>query len=139
VKLRILGPADQPALEGLHRASGLDFCLPSLADPLVVLAAGVERGGRLALAGLARLTAELYLVTDRSVGTPAERLAALVALQAAGLDALWRRGLADAHCWLPPPVARSFGRRLARLGWVREDWPCYWRPLGPPNLQPGKE
>jgi hypothetical protein len=133
VKLRILGPADQPALEGLHRASGLDFCLPSLADPLVVLAAGVELGGRLALAGLARLTAELYLVTDRSVGTPAERLAALVALQAAGLDALWRRGLADAHCWLPPPVARSFGRRLARLGWVREDWPCYWRPLAPPE------
>ncbi len=132
MRLRILGPADQPAVGALYDATGLDFCLPSLEDPLVVLAAGVELGGRLALAALARLTAEIYLVTDRSVGHPAERLAALVALERAGTRALWRRGLADAHCWLPPPVARSFGRRLVRLGWVREDWPCYWRPLAPP-------
>ena len=54
------------------------------------------------------------------------RWAQLLALHAAGERDLLARGLDDAHAWLPPPIARRFGRRLEALGWVRDDaWtPC---------------
>jgi hypothetical protein len=40
------------------------------------------------------------------------------------------RGLDDAHAWLPPPIARRFGRRLESLGWIRDDaWTPYCRRL----------
>ena len=36
------------------------------------------------------------------------------------------RGLDDAHAWLPPRIAKRFGRRLTALGWMRDDaWTPY--------------
>ena len=53
-----------------------------------------------------------------------------LALHAAGERDLLARGLDDAHAWLPPPVARRFGRRLESLGWVRDTaWTPYCRKL----------
>ena len=58
------------------------------------------------------------------------RYAQLLALHAAGERDLLARGLDDAHAWLPPPIARRFGRRLESLGWVRDDaWTPYCRRL----------
>lgn len=55
-----------------------------------------------------------------------ERYAQLLALHQAGERDLLARGLHDAHAWLPPPIARRFGRRLAALGWIRDDaWTPY--------------
>jgi hypothetical protein len=52
----------------------------------------------------------------------------LLALHAAGERDLLARGLDDAHAWLPPRIARRFGRRLEALGWVRDDvWTPYCR------------
>ena len=49
---------------------------------------------------------------------------------AAGERDLVARGLDDAHAWLPPPIARRFGRRLESLGWLRDDaWTPYRRRL----------
>jgi hypothetical protein len=57
----------------------------------------------------------------------------LLALHAAGERDLFARGLDDAHAWLPPPIARRFGRRLEALGWVRDDaWTPYCRRLRAP-------
>jgi hypothetical protein len=43
---------------------------------------------------------------------------------------LLSRGFDDAHAWLPPPIARRFGRRLEALGWIRDDaWTPYCRRL----------
>jgi hypothetical protein len=39
------------------------------------------------------------------------------------------RGLADVQAFLPPRVARAFGRRLESLGWRRDPWTCYTRVL----------
>lgn len=130
--LEPLDAADQDRLERLRQAAGLEVPVPALADPLVVAAVGVVCAGRLVQAALARLTTEVYLLTDRSVGTPQARWQRLLALHAAMEAVLWRRGVADAHAWLPPPLARSFGRRLSRLGWVEESWPCWWRPVRRP-------
>lgn len=82
--------------------------------------------GSISAAVLLRLTCEAYLLLDPHSGTPSERWERIVALQeAAGRDA-YVRGLSDAHCWLPPRIARRFGRRLAALGWLRDD---VWTPF----------
>jgi hypothetical protein len=55
-----------------------------------------------------------------------KRYARLLALHDAGQRDLMARGLQDAHAWLPPPIAKRFGRRLAALGWIRDDaWTPY--------------
>ncbi len=77
-------------------------------------------------AALLRLTAEAYLLLDPRVGTPRERWQWLLALHEAARRDAWQRGLEDVHAWLPPPIAQKFGRRLARLGWRRDD---AWTPF----------
>jgi hypothetical protein len=70
-------------------------------------------------------------VCDRGAAARA-RYDCLLALHAAGERDLFARGLDDAHAWLPPPVARRFGRRLEALGWVRDDtWTPYCRRFKP--------
>ncbi|MDE3169488.1 MAG: hypothetical protein KGL75_05020, partial [Acidobacteriota bacterium] len=96
------------------------------------------------MASLARLTCEMYLLMDRAHRADAsgagkrelDRIAArqryewLLALHAAGERDLLARGLDDAHAWLPPSIAKRFGRRLEALGWVRDNaWIPYCRRL----------
>jgi len=69
-------------------------------------------------------------LADPGAGNSRERYTRLLALHAAGERDLVARGLDDAHAWLPPPIARRFGRRLEALGWVRDDaWTPYCRRL----------
>jgi hypothetical protein len=91
-----------------------------------------DDAGQVVMASLARLTCEMYLLLDRdaskssSAGNPQERYGRLLALHQAGEQHLLARGLDDAHAWLPPPIAKRFGRRLAMLGWIRDDtWTPY--------------
>jgi hypothetical protein len=85
-------------------------------------------------AAFLRLTAEAYLLLDPKAGTPHDRWRALLALHAAAERDAWRRGLEDVHAWLPPPIAKKFGKRIARLGWLRDDtWTPYCRKLRPPK------
>jgi hypothetical protein len=91
-----------------------------------------DDAGRPVMASLARLTCEMYMLADPAEGKPRERYARLLALHDAGERDLLARGLDDAHAWLPPPVAKRFGRRLTALGWVRDDtWTPYCRRLRP--------
>ena len=77
-------------------------------------------------AALLRLTAEAYLLLDPHLTNPRERWNAILALHAAAQHDAQRRGLEDVHAWLPPAIAQKFGRRLARLGWRRDDT---WTPF----------
>jgi hypothetical protein len=123
--------ADLDALQHMHAQQGFDYAFPDLADPLFVSKLVVEDGaGRAVMASLARLTCEMYLLIAPGEGSPRERYARLLALHRAGERDLLARGLHDAHAWLPPPIAKKFGRRLADLGWVRDDaWTPYCRRL----------
>jgi hypothetical protein len=79
---------------------------------------------------LLRLTAEAYLLLDPKAGTPRERWQWLLALQTAAERDAWQRGLEDVHAWLPPPIAKKFGKRVERLGWLRDDaWTPYCKRL----------
>jgi hypothetical protein len=139
MRVREYTDADLDALRAMHRAQGFDYPFPDLRDPIFVSKLVVEedaeneegnRGGKIVMASLARLTCEMYLLVDPADGTPRQRHTRLVALHRAGAADLRARGLDDAHAWLPPPIARRFGRRLEALGWIRDDaWTPYCRRL----------
>jgi hypothetical protein len=85
---------------------------------------------RIVGASLLRLTAEAYLLLDPCKGSPRERWQWLLAMHEATRREAWARGLADVHAWLPPAIAAKFGKRLTRLGWVRDDvWTPYCKRL----------
>ncbi len=130
MRVREYTGADLAALQQMHAAQGFDYPFPDLSDPIFVCKFVVEdKAGRPAMASLVRLTSEVYLLGDPSAGTPLERLKRVLILhRTTEMDAL-RRGLQDAHAFLPPPVEKSFGRRLRRLGWVRDPWACYCKRL----------
>ena len=82
---------------------------------------------RIAMAVLLRLTAETYLLHDPAAGTPRLRWQRFLALHEAVRSSAAARGLDDVQAFLPPRVARAFGRRLERLGWTHDPWPCFSR------------
>jgi hypothetical protein len=119
--------SDLDALRAMHKSQGFDYAFPDISDPLFLSKMAVEEDdGRVAMASLARLTCEVYLLLDPSAGTPRDRYARILELHQAAEGDLAARGLEDAHAWLPPRIARRFGRRLEDLGWVRDD---AWTPF----------
>ncbi|HEV2298292.1 MAG TPA: hypothetical protein VGR72_07230 [Candidatus Acidoferrales bacterium] len=147
MRIREYTEADLDALVAMHRAQGFDYPFPDINDPIFVSKLVVEdeepdasgnneqngegnRGPKIVMASLARLTCEMYLLADPHSGSPRERYARLLALHRAGAADLRARGLDDAHAWLPPPIAKRFGHRLESLGWIRDDaWTPYCRRL----------
>jgi hypothetical protein len=131
MRIREYKEKDLDALRRMHAQQGFDYSFPDLANPLFVSKLVVEDDdGRAVMASLARLTCETYLLLEPGEGKPRERYERLLALHSAGERDLIARGLNDAHAWLPPPIAKKFGRRLTALGWVRDDaWTPYCRRL----------
>jgi hypothetical protein len=121
--------SDHDALRAMHAGQGFAYELPDPANPLFLVRAVVEDQGRVRMAALLRLTAEAYLLADPRDGSPLQRWQWLLALHDATRQAAAARGLDDVQAFLPPRVARAFGRRLARLGWHHDPWTCYTRQL----------
>jgi hypothetical protein len=121
--------ADLDALRAMHAAQNFSYELPDLADPLFVMRAVVEEDGAPRMAALLRLTAEAYLLADPREGTPRQRWQWLMALHESTRRAAKACGLVDVQAFLPPPIARAFGRRLETLGWRNDPWRCYTRRL----------
>ena len=158
--------SDLAHLRAIHTAQAFDYALPDISNPLFVTKLVLQQGdspgaaqhaapvredpehsanvtldestqhGPIIGAAFLRLTAEAYLLLDPRAGTPRQRWQWLLALHAAVERDAWQRGLEDVHAWLPPPIANKFGKRLARLGWIRDDaWTPYCRKLQPPVSQ----
>jgi hypothetical protein len=128
---------DLEALKAIHARQDFSYEFPHLENPLfltkIVLTDGESdgtSGQQILAAALLRLTAEAYLLLDPASGSPREKWQRLLALHDAARRDAWRRGLEDVHAWLPPPIAKKFGRRLSRLGWIRDDaWTPYCKKL----------
>lgn len=124
---------DLGALKHLHAARSMPYSFPNLSSPLFLSKIVLERDSEIFAAALLRVTAEAYVLLDPEAGTPCDRWRALLLLHEAARGDAARRGLDDAHCWVPPQVARSFGRRIESLGWEREKWDCYSRSVAEPT------
>jgi len=121
------GEAESPVAAQLYPESSRGNAAPPLAD------SSHSDAEKSAIVGAAflRLTAEAYLLLDPRAGTPRQRWQWLLALHAAAERDAWQRGLEDVHAWLPPPIAKKFGKRLAHLGWLRDNaWTPYCKKLG---------
>ncbi len=131
MQIREYKSEDLAALRAIHAAQGFDYALPDPGNPLFVTKLVLADDARQTLgAALLRLTAEAYLLLDPRAGTPRQRWQALLALHEAARRDASVRGLEDVHAWLPPQIARTFGRRLERLGWIRDDaWTPYCKKL----------
>jgi hypothetical protein len=147
VRIREYTSSDFDALRRMHAAQGFGYPLPDLESPLFLSKLVLEDDGeevdpgreeghpnsprvgssRVTMAILQRLTAETYLLHDPAAGTPRRRWQSFLALHDAARNAAVSRGLDDVQAFLPPTIARAFGRRLARLGWTRDPWPCFSR------------
>jgi hypothetical protein len=144
MEVRPYEKGDLAALERIHASQGFAYPFPDLQNPLFLTklvvadeeegskdsAKEVEKGKGIVGGALLRLTAEAYLLLDPQAGSPRERWEWLLALHGAAEREAWQRGLEDVHAWLPPEIAAKFGKRLARLGWIRDDgWTPYCRRL----------
>src|SRR5437016_113527 len=133
--------SDLDALRKIHAAQKFPYAFPDLGNPLFltkIVLTGSEANRDASAsesepsqenilgAALLRLTAEAYLLLDPQQGSPRQRWQSLLALHDATQQDAWRRGLEDVHAWLPPRIAKTFGRRIERLGWRRDDdWTPY--------------
>ena len=137
MRIREYDDKDLAALRAIHAAQGFAYPLPDLSNPLFLTklvltedrpssSDNSPRADKVIGAALLRLTAEAYLLLDPREGTPRDRWQRLLALHAAAERDAWRRGLEDVHAWLPPQIAAKFGKRLTRLGWIRDDT---WTPF----------
>lgn len=132
MRIRNYRPEDEPALREMHAAQGFDYTFPDLANPLFVSKLVLEDdNGRPVMAALGRVTCEVYLLAEPKAGTPRERFLRLLLMHESSRRDLETRGLDDATCWVPPQIEKAFGRRLERLGWVRDPWPSYSRRTAP--------
>jgi len=133
-------PEDLDQLKGIHAVQNFPYAFPDLQNPLfltkIVLTDGEGSDEKIRGAAFLRLTAEAYLLLDPQSGTPQQRWQSLLTLHEAARRNAWQRGLEDVHAWLPPAIAKKFGRRIEQLGWQRDDaWTPYCRRLATPNEQ----
>ena len=127
MRVRGYTEADLESLRTMHAAQGFGYAFPDLRDPLFLVRSVVEEDGRPRMAAFLRLTAEAYLLAGPHEGSPRQRWRWLLGLHESVRQQAAARGLADVQAFLPPRVARPFGRRLAALGWRRDPWTCYTR------------
>ncbi len=142
MRIRPYTNSDLDALRRMHAAQGLGYPLPDLHSPLFLSKLVLEEDGdggrelahpnsppdsapRVTMAILQRLTAETYLLHDPTADTPRRRWQNFLALHEAARREAASRGLDDVQAFLPPRIAKAFGRRLTQLGWVRDPWPCF--------------
>jgi hypothetical protein len=124
---RDLGPLDWSTIERWHEQSGFGYELPDPNKEAFAAMKLVIEGNRPVGGALARMTVEIYGFCDPDWGTPAMRLEMLRLLHKEITAEMAKQRIRTAHCWLPPQIAKSFGRRMKKLFRWNEpaaDWRC---------------
>lgn len=129
--VRPFHPDDLSQLEKLYREQGFAYDFPNLHDPLIHIKLVGEVDGKIVNAAFCKLVGEIYFLADRNAGTPRQKFDNFVVLHDAGCEAAYRQGgLTEIAAWVPPQIAKPFGRRLMRLGWQKPLWTCFSKELG---------
>ena len=127
MQVRDLNLIDWPVIEGWHEQSGFGYPLPDPNAESFLTMKLVTDGNRPVGAALARMTVEIYGFCDPAWGTPAMRLEMLRLLHKEIAAVMAKERIRTAHAWLPPALAKGFGRRLKKLFRWNEpaaDWRC---------------
>lgn len=121
---RALRASDIPALTAMAEASG--FPVVKLDAPTVEAVCVVTNDNdEPIMAAAAERIVQLFLIAPKG-GDPAAKLHAIRLLHDGLQRQLEQRGYTEANVFLPPKIARSFGRRLERtFGW-RPNWPSWF-------------
>ena len=134
MKLRGCESADSGRLTALFQAQGFQYQLPDLRSFAATVA--LEDEGEIQQAVLARPTVELYFLAANDWKSPGMRFEGLRKIHEAMRRELNSKGFEDAHVWLPPEIAKSFGRRLMKdFGWTQPMWTDFTRSTSPKEIR----
>ncbi len=127
---------DIATAQAIHAANELpENCFPNLfintvhgiveSNPLFVVKGVYESEGKPALMTFLKITGELYLLVDHTVGTPEQRWQWLCEFKEWMVREAWRLGLEQITAWVPPEIEESFGKRMLGMGFVKSPYQAY--------------
>jgi hypothetical protein len=127
---------DELRAREIHEANGLDErCFPNLTiknekgeeipNPLFVLKEVYEVEGFPSMFCFLKMTSELYLLLDHTVGTPEERWEQLKEFKDYMKQKAWELGLEQMTAFVPTELVESFEKRLFELGFQKSPWQSY--------------
>ena len=128
---------DLQKMAEIHAANELPpQCLPNLEiedqetktkipNPLFVVKSVLEHEGVPAMMCFLKLSAEIYLLVDHTVGTPEQRWEWLQDFKNHIAQSAWQLGLEQITCWVPEEIEESFSKRLVDLGFEKSPWRSY--------------
>jgi hypothetical protein len=105
---------DRPALDALHLAHGTQYWYADPDDPINFETWVIEVDGKIVCALTARLTAEGFLMLDKSFGTPAERWELTKQMLEHSTQRAHELGFREIHIGVAPNE-RGWLRRLLSL------------------------
>jgi len=121
--IRDLEPKDIPDLIAIHHANGLPInCLPAFEHPLFAVKRIMEVDSKLAMGAFVKITSEIFLLLDHTIGTPDERWDRLKELAQDIREQAFQKGLEDLTVWIPVEIEVAFGKRLSDLGYQKSPW-----------------
>lgn len=124
MRTRYLRKTDIPKLKALFEKSGFAYQFPELEGPLIesVIVIVDENDEPIMAAAAERIT-QLYLWCGDM--HPAAKIAGIRILHEEMAEDLKAKGYSETNCFIPPELAKSFGRRLENtFQWAR-NWPSW--------------
>jgi hypothetical protein len=117
----------------IHEDNKLDSaCMPSLTfttpagkdewNKLFITKSVFEHEGRPAIMAFLKVTAEVFVLVDHTVGTPEERWTWMQEFNQHIRQEAWKHGLEQITCWVPGDVEESFAKRLTAMGYIKSPW-----------------
>ena len=121
--VRHLKPADVPALKAMAARSGYEY--PKIDERnLEAILVVVDEEDEPMMAAAAERLVQIYLWCGE-FQRPLAKVMAIRLLHEGMAEVLRGRGYNGAEAYLPPTLAKKFGRRLEKLfGWTR-NWPSW--------------
>lgn len=123
--IRAYQESDFEAIRRMHLDSGLNYDLPNLQDPRVILKQVVEDEEGIHVAAFLRQTHEAYLFCDKHWRNPQWRLETIKTLQESVRAEARHKGVKEVWLWCPSAIEKQFGSRLVEMGWEKLPWPTY--------------